>query len=106
MDLIKNIADHAGEREDKFFKATLYRADALLLGLNCLSPGQVQQPHAHADQDKFYYVVEGAGRFWIGEQRQTVVAGDVVWAPAGVEHGVENDGNERLTLLVGIAPAP
>lgn len=106
MDLLKSMADHVGEREEKFFKSTLFRADSLLLGLNCLKPGQVQQPHAHADQDKFYYVVEGSGRFWIGEERRSAVAGDVVWAPAGMEHGVENDGEVRLTLLVGIAPAP
>jgi hypothetical protein len=30
----------------------------------------------------------------------------VVWAPSGVDHGVRNDGSERLVLLVGIAPAP
>ena len=106
MDLVKKVADHVGAREEKFFKSTLFRTDTLLLGLNCLSAGQVQQPHAHAGQDKFYYVIEGTGRFWIGEQRHSAVVGDVVWAPAGVEHGVENDGEDTLTLLVGIAPAP
>lgn len=106
MDLVKKIDDHVGQRDDKFFKSTLFRTDSLLLGLNCLNPGQVQSPHAHADQDKFYYVVDGGGRFWIGEERRSAVAGDVVWAPAGLEHGVENDGDVRLTLLVGIAPAP
>jgi len=30
----------------------------------------------------------------------------VVWAPAGVTHGVTNTGTERLVLLVGIAPSP
>jgi mannose-6-phosphate isomerase-like protein (cupin superfamily) len=35
-----------------------------------------------------------------------VAAGEVVWAPAGQSHGVENQGDGRLTLLVGIAPAP
>ena len=51
-------------------------------------------------------MVEGGGRFWIGEERRLATVGDVVWAPAGVGHGVENDGEVRLTLLVGIAPAP
>jgi mannose-6-phosphate isomerase-like protein (cupin superfamily) len=30
----------------------------------------------------------------------------VIWAPAGVPHGVTNRGGIRLVLLVGIAPAP
>lgn len=106
MDLVKTLTDHVGSVDNKFFKTTLFRSEALLLGVNCLEPGQVQQPHDHADQDKFYYVVAGNGRFWLGDDRTTASAGDVVWAPAGVRHGVENTGETRLTLLVGIAPAP
>jgi hypothetical protein len=30
----------------------------------------------------------------------------VVWAPAGVSHGVVNRRREALVLLVGIAPFP
>ncbi len=102
----KSIPDHTGARADRFYKTTLFRADSLLLGLNCLEPGQVQAPHAHEDQDKFYCVIAGEGRFWVGDERLTGRPGDVVWAPAGLSHGVENTGDERLTLLVGIAPAP
>lgn len=106
MKLVKQLQEHASKRDDKFFKDTLFRSDALLLGINCLEPGQVQKPHDHAGQDKFYYVVEGHGRFWLGDERMTAGPGAVVWAPAGVMHGVENEGNGRLTLLVGIAPSP
>lgn len=105
-DYLTPLADHVGQHPDKFYKATLFRSDALLLGVNCLEPGQVQQPHDHADQDKFYYVVEGRGRFWIGDERVDGGPGDVVWAPAGLVHGVANEADARLTLLVGIAPAP
>jgi quercetin dioxygenase-like cupin family protein len=106
MELIKNVLDHAGGRADKFYKTTLFQSPALLLGLNCLEPGQVQAAHDHADQDKFYYVVEGAGRFQLGNEIVTAGANEVVWAAAGVLHGVTNEGHTRLTLLVGIAPAP
>lgn len=106
MDYVTYLADHTGSRPDKFFKTTLFRADTLMLGINCLEPGQVQAPHDHADQDKFYYVVEGEGRFWLGEERVVAGVGAAVWAPAGLVHGVANEGAVRLTLLVGIAPAP
>lgn len=106
MELVKRVGDHVGVEVTKFYKTTLFRSDTLLLGLNCLEPGQAQMPHDHADQDKFYYVVEGSGLFWLGDNRVPAAAGQVVWAPAGIIHGVENDGEGRLTLLVGIAPAP
>ncbi len=105
-ELIKTLAENTGARAEKFFKTTLFRSDTLLLGVNCLEPGQVQPPHDHAGQDKFYYVVEGQGNFWLGDERKVAGVGDVVWAPAGLVHGVSNDGDARLTLLVGIAPAP
>ena len=96
--------DHVGANADKPFKSTLWRSDRLMLGLNCLAPGQEQKLHDHTDQDKFYYVVEGTGDFVVGDQRQTASEGGVVWAPAGVAHGVTNGGVGRLVLLVGIAP--
>lgn len=106
MDLVKTLAAHTGTRPEKFYKTTLFHSDALLLGVNCLDPGQVQSPHEHDDQDKFYYVVAGTGSFWLGEERVEATEGQVVWAPAGLTHGVENNSETRLTLLVGIAPSP
>ncbi len=106
MELIKRIEDHVGAAAEKFYKTTLFRSDTLLLGLNCLEPRQVQKAHDHAGQDKFYYVVAGNGRFQLGDEQVTAGTGEVVWAPAGVIHGVANESDNRLTLLVGIAPAP
>jgi mannose-6-phosphate isomerase-like protein (cupin superfamily) len=77
-----------------------------MLGLNCLEPGQSQHVHTHADQDKFYFVAEGTGEFVVGDEKRRAGQGMVIWAPAGVTHGVTNTGTERLVLLVGIAPFP
>ena len=101
-----NYRDHVGASPEKFFKSTLFESARLLLGLNCLEPGQLQSAHTHADQDKFYFVIEGEGEFAVGGERQ--IAGPVaaIWAPAGVSHGILNKGSTRLVLLVGIAPAP
>lgn len=103
---ITHYHDHTGSRPDKFYKTTLFQSEHLLLGLNCLEPGQVQPVHDHTGQDKFYYVIEGEGLFTVGSNTTRAGSGSVVWAPAGVPHGVENKGTARLTLLVGIAPSP
>jgi quercetin dioxygenase-like cupin family protein len=96
---------HTGSSAQKFYKATLFQSPRLLLGLNCLEPGQTQAAHAHADQDKFYFVIEGEGEFAVGQEKHSGGPGTTVWAPAGVDHGVTNIGSGRLVLLVGIAPA-
>ncbi len=57
---------HTGSHPDQFFKSTLFQSPRLLLGLNCLEPGQVQHVHTHIDQDKFYFVIEGQDTFVVG----------------------------------------
>ncbi len=104
-----NFADyrtHTGSNPDKFFKSTLFQSQRLLFGLNCLDPGQSQSVHTHADQDKFYFVVEGEGEFVVGPETRKCGPGLAIWAPAGVEHGVTNTRTQQLVLLVGITPAP
>ena len=103
---VTHYTQHIGVRADKFYKTTLFQAEHLMIGLNCLESGQIQKVHSHQDQDKFYYVVEGSGHFTVGEEIIEAGTGHVIWAEAGVPHGVENKGSERLVILMGIAPAP
>ena len=94
----------AGSNPDRMYKSTLFESKRLLLGLNCLEPGQADRAHSHAEQDKFYFVIEGEGEFTIGDEAVTAGAGMTVLAPAGITHGVENKGNQRLVILMGLTP--
>ena len=100
---VRNLSELARFSPEKLVKLTLHEDNRLLLGLNCLEPGQSQPAHAHAGADKFYYVVAGRARFVVGDATVEAGAGDVVLCPAGVPHGIET-ALERTTLLVGIAP--
>lgn len=106
MNHIVNIREHIGANVEKFYKANLFASPRLQLGLNCLEPGQSQPTHEHGGQDKFYFVVDGVGHFQVGEQSMQAGPGCAVWAPAGVAHGVSNRSQQRLVLLMGMAPAP
>jgi quercetin dioxygenase-like cupin family protein len=90
---------------DKAAKADLWTGERLFVGLNCFEAGQSQRVHAHAGADKFYYVCSGRARLTVGQETREVAAGEIVWAPAGMPHGVE-EALERTVLLVGIAPPP
>lgn len=98
--------DHAQGRSEKSFKQTFFQSERLLTGINCLLPGQKQPIHDHVEQDKFYYVLAGAGLFTVGDAEKVCRAGELIIAPAGVEHGVENQGAELLTFITVIAPFP
>jgi quercetin dioxygenase-like cupin family protein len=75
-----------------------------MVGMNCLEPGQTQNVHAHEGADKFYFVLEGQGKFTVGDEEREVGAGSLVVAPSGIPHGVTNNTSGRLSLLVTIAP--
>jgi mannose-6-phosphate isomerase-like protein (cupin superfamily) len=104
MNYFLDWREHAGAEAEKFYKRTLWQGGHVTVGLNCLEPGQAQRTHAHQGADKFYFVLEGRGRFTVGEQEREAETGALVIVPSGVEHGVTNTGDTRLSLLVAIAP--
>lgn len=91
---------------DKMAKVTLFESPHLLLGLNCLEPGQEHQLHSHAGQDKAYLVLQGQGVFLLPQGEQPMQTGDLLVAPAEVPHGIRNTGMQGLIVLVIMAPAP
>lgn len=86
----------------KFAKADLARGAHLLAGLNCFEPGQSQAVHAHEGADKFYLLLEGKARMQVGAEVSDAGPGTLVWAPAGVPHGVL-EAQERCVMLVGMS---
>lgn len=99
-------ADHATWRNEAMGKSTLYQSAHLLVGLNAFEPGQSHALHAHAGMDKVYLVVEGEGLFLLDGQQLPMRAGDLLVAPDGVPHGVENNSGARLLVMAVLAPGP
>lgn len=104
MNYFVDWRQRTGVNEERFYKTTLWQGEHVMVGLNCLEPNQTQRVHAHQGADKIYFVLEGSGRFTIGDEEREADAGTLVLAPAGVPHGVTNTGAERFSLLVAIAP--
>ncbi len=106
MEFFSDYRKHIGTNPERFFKSTIFQSERMLVGMDCLEPGQVQPPHRHAGRDKCYFVIEGQGRFQVGDLQHNGAAGALVWAPADIEHSVENIGGERLVMLIAMAPEP
>ena len=104
MNYFLDWQEHVGSQPEKFYKTTLWQGQHVMIGLNCLEPGQTQKVHAHDGADKFYLVLEGRGKFTVGEEEREADTGSLVVAPSGIPHGVTNSGDVRLSLLVTIAP--
>ena len=101
-----NPSEHAQWRPDQMGKSTIFKSERLLVGLNAFEPGQSHPVHAHAGMDKLYYVLAGEGVFLLKDRALPMQAGDLLVAPEGVPHGVQNTGQQRLLVLAVLAPAP
>jgi mannose-6-phosphate isomerase-like protein (cupin superfamily) len=66
-------------------------------------PKQVdrQQPHT---RDEVYVIVTGSGQFVCGAERQSFQAGEVLFAPAGVEHRFEEFTDDFATWVFFYGP--
>lgn len=100
------VRDHVKLQPDKMAKIALATTARAQLDLYCLGPGQSQTPHVHGDQDKICYVLEGRGRFSADGIEEVLEAGEAIVARAGTSHGIVNDGEARLVVLVVVTPPP
>ena len=91
---------------EKMGKSTIFMSDLMMVGLNSFEPGQEHRLHAHADQDKMYFVIQGEGHFLLEGRELAMDAGALLVAPAGVPHGVRNTSDARLIVMVVMAPPP
>lgn len=100
------VSEQVHFRPDRLSKVNLFNAAQMFVDVYCLEPGQEQKPHTHSEAAKVYYVLEGEGTFWIGEETRAVGPGFAVFAKPGELHGVKNESVERVVLLVAMAPNP
>jgi mannose-6-phosphate isomerase-like protein (cupin superfamily) len=101
-----NVSDVAEFSEEKMKKNTIFDSPHLFYDAYCLLPDQSQKVHAHEGSDKVYYVLRGTGSFTVGEEERDLGEGHAIIARAGDPHGVRNETQEDLIILVTMAPRP
>jgi quercetin dioxygenase-like cupin family protein len=106
MNNFKKLSDAKQFSVEKMKKNSVFETERFFCDLYCFEPGQEQSPHTHGGQDKIYYVIEGKGLFRVGDEEKELGAGEIVLAPAGENHGVANQSQQRLSVLVFVTPKP
>ena len=86
----------AGERF-----ANLFRRGTLSLEVYAPRGRDDQTPH---DQDEIYIVLQGAGTFVCGPQREAFGPGDVLFVAAGVPHRFEDFSDDLAVWVIFYGP--
>lgn len=103
---IKDVLAVAQFSPDKMQKINLFETRNFFCDVYCLEPGQEQKVHAHKDEDKLYFVLDGRGTFIVDDEAQELGEDQIIFAPAGSNHGVKNTSEAQLKLLVFMTPNP
>jgi quercetin dioxygenase-like cupin family protein len=103
---VVNLSDYQQFSQEKMKKNNMFQSPRFFCDIYCFEPGQEQKGHIHGKQDKVYLVLEGQGVFQVGSEKQVLSPGQGTMAPAGEEHGVKNHTDQRLKVLVFVAPNP
>jgi quercetin dioxygenase-like cupin family protein len=75
------------------------------LGYSVFTPGTDTKQKVHLDAEELAYIVSGAGKLTVGDELISYGPGDSLHIPAGVPHGIRNDGREDL-VMVFFFPTP
>ena len=70
--------------------ASPIQATNFSMGHVTLEPKGGQVPWHNQEQEEIYFVLEGIGEMCLGEERQTITAGQAVYIPSGVFHQLTN----------------
>lgn len=70
-----------------------------------LPPGKAVRRHHHLQTEEIYYILSGEGEMSVGDETQTVKAGDAIFIPRTNTHALKNTGSEPIKLLLICGPA-
>ena len=88
------------------FKVRGEQTDGSLTALeNVIPPGEGPPLHVHANEDEFWYLIEGDLRFKLGEEMHHAPQGSFVFVPKGTPHNFQNVGDRPARILVMFTPA-
>lgn len=65
-------------------------SEQTVVGRTMLRPGSKHDIHRHPNAEEWEYVISGTAIKHIGDEQVQLAAGDVVFVPANVFHGLEN----------------
>ena len=101
-----NVRDVVQFNSEKMKKVSLFDTDKFFCDIYCIGPGQFQKVHSHDGSDKVYYVLEGQGKVTVGAEEKVLSQHEITMAPSGEDHGVVNHTDDKLVMLVFMAPKP
>jgi quercetin dioxygenase-like cupin family protein len=85
--------------------ASPIQATNFSMGHVTLEPNGGQVPWHNQDQEEIYFIIEGTCEMCLGDERQTIKAGQAVYIPTGIFHQLTNIGDTPARMMYCYGPA-
>lgn len=82
------------------FDGAEFKSGLRFINYTELDPGVSIGYHAHGRDEEVYVILEGGGEMTVDGETRRVGRGDVIVNPPGGSHGLKNDGDGVLRVLV------
>jgi len=69
-----------------------------------MAPGTGAPLHVHTHEDETFYVIVGEVEATVGDDRETLQAGDCIFLPRGIPHRLQNISSEQAQIIMLIQP--
>lgn len=80
--------------------ADTVEAEQTVVGRTVLRPGSKHDIHRHPNAEEWEYVISGSAIKHVGDESVRLEAGDVVFVPKNVYHGLENASDTEPVVTV------
>lgn len=84
------------------FSRGLTDTDSMTAGIALVHPGDALNPHQHTPAE-IYFILQGEGIMTLDATEHTVRAGDAVFIPGDLRHGIANRSNADVVFLYAFA---
>ena len=84
----------------EIFKEDNFQSNLEFLHETIIKPNSTIGYHLHLCNEEIYYVISGTGLMMVDGEMRRVVSGDAVITHSGSSHGLINDSDSDLKILV------
>jgi len=84
----------------EIWQSSDFKSDVDFMDRVVIPPGTTVGTHRHGSNEEMYIVLDGEGTMTIENESVAIKKGDMILNPAHGEHGLVNDSNADIELLV------
>lgn len=78
---------------------SLDETETVAIGRISLTNGEATEPACHEDEEEIFVILKGKGKITVGDEKQEIEAGSIIYIPRNYLHYIHCTSEEKLEYL-------